>query len=77
MYIHKHTYITNVYHRWFFEITRSEAEKLLWQNSKTQGTFLIRNNEGEGDSYKLSVRDESTVRHYYINKLGTGLYYVS
>ncbi|XP_015262709.1 PREDICTED: protein-tyrosine kinase 6, partial [Gekko japonicus] len=63
---------------WFFgQISRSESvHRLLSEETKT-GAFLIRISEKKGAEYVLSVRDESTVRHYKILRNGQGSFHMN
>ncbi|NWX19328.1 HCK kinase, partial [Aegotheles bennettii] len=63
---------------WFFKgISRRDAERRLLGPGNMIGSFMIRDSEGTRGCYALSVRDDSTVRHYKIWTLDDGSFYIS
>ncbi|XP_039590851.1 src-like-adapter 2 [Polypterus senegalus] len=77
------TYAAKVFHRWLYEgISRQKAEELLLLPPNQAGSFLIRQSQTRKGAYSLSVRRTNnvftdTVKHYKINKLDNGWYYIS
>ncbi|XP_054900445.1 tyrosine-protein kinase SRK2 [Poeciliopsis prolifica] len=63
---------------WYFPDTkRLDAEKLLQGEGNREGAFLIRNSESLKGEYSLSVLHQERVKHYKLQKLDNGHYYVS
>ena len=64
--------------RWFFgKIKRIDAEKQLMQSFNQQGSFLVGDSETMAGDYTLSVRDTDRVRHYRIQRIDTGGFFVT
>ena len=63
---------------WFFgDIKRSEANKLLLQQGNPNGAFLIRStSDKKTQKVVLSLRNNYTVKHYKIQCLDNGNYYI-
>ena len=53
-----------------------EAEERLLTPELTTGTFLVRKCESVSGHFVLSVRDGGAVKHYMINKLDSGVYFI-
>ncbi|XP_072099556.1 src-like-adapter 2 [Mobula birostris] len=76
-------YVAKVYHRWLFEgITREKAEELLLLPSNRSGSFMIRESQTRKGFYSLSVRRSNvaswdSIKHYRINRLPNGWFYIS
>ncbi|XP_043946329.1 tyrosine-protein kinase Srms-like [Protopterus annectens] len=52
---------------WYFgEMTRAEAEKLLFSPPNKNGSFLVRQSESEGSDFSLSVRGKGRPHHFRI-----------
>ncbi|XP_014883600.1 tyrosine-protein kinase SRK2 [Poecilia latipinna] len=63
---------------WYFPDTkRLDAEKLLQGEGNQEGAFLVRNSESLKGEYSLSVLHQGRVKHYKLQKLDNGHYYVS
>lgn len=63
---------------WYFPDTkRQDAEKLLLAEGNQQGAFLVRNSESLKGELSLSVLHQGRVKHYKLQKLDNGHYYVS
>ncbi|XP_013886443.1 tyrosine-protein kinase SRK2 [Austrofundulus limnaeus] len=63
---------------WYFPDTkRQDAEKMLLADGNAHGAFLIRNSESQKGELSLSVLDQGKVKHYKIQKLDNGHFYVS
>ena len=58
-------------------MSRSEAEKSLLQPENPNGAFLIRTSMTRKNSLSLSLRDVNSVKHYRIQRLDDGGYYIS
>ncbi|XP_056405215.1 src-like-adapter 2 [Hyla sarda] len=76
-------YVATVQNRWFYKgINREKAEELLLISCNRSGSFLIRESDTRRGSYSLSVRKSNqatldTIKHYRINRLENGWYYIS
>ncbi|XP_029104077.1 tyrosine-protein kinase Srms [Scleropages formosus] len=65
-------------YKWYYgNINRQKAEKLLLAQQNKSGSFLVRISESNSDEYTLSVRNESKVLHFRIQRSSIGSYYVS
>ncbi|KAL4655351.1 tyrosine-protein kinase SRK3-like [Arapaima gigas] len=65
-------------YKWYYgNINRQKAEKLLLAQQNKSGSFLVRISESNSDEYTLSVRNESKVLHFRIQRSSVGSYYVS
>ncbi|KAM4712757.1 tyrosine-protein kinase FRK [Anableps anableps] len=63
---------------WYFPDTkRLDAEKLLLAEGNREGAFLVRNSESLKGELSLSVLHQGRVKHYKLQKLDNGYYYVS
>lgn len=63
---------------WYFGHTkRMEAEKLLMHPQNDQGSFLLRESEGNNHAYSLSIRDRDSVKHYRIRRDHDSRYFIS
>ncbi|XP_017157623.1 tyrosine-protein kinase FRK [Poecilia reticulata] len=63
---------------WYFPDTkRLDAEKLLQAEGNQEGAFLVRNSESLKGEYSLSVLHQGRAKHYKLQKLDNGHYYVS
>lgn len=63
---------------WYFrKIKRIEAEKRLLLPENTHGAYLIRDSESRPQEYSLSVRDKDTVKHYRIQRLEEGGFFIA
>ncbi|MEQ2265402.1 hypothetical protein XENORESO_006661 [Xenotaenia resolanae] len=63
---------------WYFPgMKRQDAEKLLLAEGNEEGSFLVRNSESLKGELSLSVLHEKKVKHYKLQKLDNGHYYVS
>lgn len=63
---------------WYFGQTkRMEAEKLLMHPQNDQGSFLVRESEGNNHAYSLSIRDRESVKHYRIRRDHDSRYFIS
>ncbi|TGZ64144.1 hypothetical protein CRM22_006524 [Opisthorchis felineus] len=52
---------------WYFgELRRVEAEHYLQMPGNEHGSFLVRLSESQANEYSLSVREESSIKHYRI-----------
>ena len=83
-YFHKaatffHNILVSFLCRWYFgKIKRVDAEKLLQLPVNQVGAFLIRDSETILGSYSLSICDhESRVRHYRIERLDNGSFFIA
>ncbi|XP_069740374.1 src-like-adapter 2 [Narcine bancroftii] len=78
-----YNYVAKVYHRWLFEgISREKAEELLLLPSNQSGAFMIRESQTRKGFYSLSVRRSNvaswdSIKHYRINRLPNGWFYIS
>ncbi|XP_030634157.1 src-like-adapter 2 [Chanos chanos] len=73
--------IAKVFNRWqFVGISRKKAEELLLMPQNWPGSFLIRESQSCNGSYSLSVLQSSGttyfVKHYRINRLLNGWFYI-
>ena len=59
------------------DISRLEAEKSLLQPEIPNGAFLIRTSMTQKNSLSLSLRDINIVKHYRIQRLDDGGYYIT
>ncbi|MEQ2164477.1 hypothetical protein GOODEAATRI_007010, partial [Goodea atripinnis] len=63
---------------WYFPgMKRQDAEKLLLAEGNEEGSFLVRNSESLKGEFSLSVLHDKRVKHYKLQKLVNGHYYVS
>ena len=64
--------------RWYYgDISRTEAEKLLYGEGNRHGSFLIRDSETVPGGHSLSIRDMDKVKHYKIrHKRDSGAFFV-
>ena len=59
--------LSDVYCRWYYgDISRTEAEKLLYGEGNRRGSFLVRQSETVPGRHSLSLRDRDKVKHYKI-----------
>ena len=55
--------------RWYYgDISRTEAEKLLYGEGNQRGSYLVRDSETVPGGYSLSIRDKGKVKHYKIKR---------
>lgn len=58
---------------WYFgKLRRADAEKKLMLPENEIGAFIIRDSESREKDFSLSIRDESSVKHYRIRALDDG-----
>ena len=50
---------------------------MLLADVNDHGSFLIREIESSPDTYALSLRDTNTIRHYKIERLDSGGYFIT
>ncbi|RNA14493.1 Tyrosine- kinase [Brachionus plicatilis] len=63
---------------WYFgHMKRMEAEKLLVHPQNKQGSFLIRESEGNNHAFSLSIRGKDSVKHYRIRRDHDSKYFIS
>ena len=54
-------------YRWYYgDVSRTEAEKLLYGEGNQRGSYLVRESETVRGGYSLSIRDRDKVKHYKI-----------
>ena len=64
--------------RWYFgRIRRVDAEELLMKRFNQYGSYLVRESERTPGNFSLSIRDTERVRHYRIERLENGTFFVT
>ena len=64
-------------YRWYYgDISRTEAEKLLYGEGNRHGSFLIRDSETISGGHSLSIRDIDKVKHFKIRRKGEAFFIV-
>ena len=59
--------MSHVCSRWYYgDISRTEAEKLLYGEGNQRGSYLVRDSETVPGGYSLSIKDRDKVKHYKI-----------
>lgn len=70
------SHLSQICCRWYYsDISRTEAEKLLYGEGNQYGSYLVRPSETVPGGYSLSVRDGDKVKHYKI-KCGREAFFV-
>ena len=70
--------LTYYFCSWYFgAIGHHEAEKFLMYTTNATGSFLVRESTSTSGNYSLSIRDVKKVRHHRIQKLDSGVYFVT
>ncbi len=58
-----------VCYRWYYgDISRTEAESLLYGEGNRRGSYLVRDSESIPGGHSLSIRDTDKVKHYKIKR---------